>query len=170
MDERIKASVVLDGSLYLNKIPNYSKKDINKVPVLLFRMDTSDYQTMKDRFINVYKSFSNEFSQLEKDAEKLAGTFIHHQEKLYNILSSYKSFVRLKGSDHMTFMDFPILFNQEKTNYGLSTQRAYEIINMSISKFFEEFLYQIANAYSNFVDCNEYPEVCEINGSGKIQS
>lgn len=138
-DERVKAGIILDGSLHLIS-------DAEKVttPFLSIRQENSSLQQMK-------QIWSNEVAEAYGKGQKL----------LYDSLGGFKSFIKISGSDHMTFTDVPIIFNPEE-----SVKLTHDAINNITLSFFEEFLKGEKSTFSELVN-KANQKFCKIDSEGK---
>jgi hypothetical protein len=138
-DERIKAGIILDGSLHLIS----HEKQIT-VPFLLVRQQNSTLEQMK-------QIWSNEVAEAYSEGQKL----------LYDALTGFKSFIKVKDSDHMTFTDVPVIFNPDE-----SVKNTHDVINDITITFFVEFLGDKNSAFSELVNTNS-PGFCVIDREGE---
>lgn len=159
-EKKIKAGIILDGSLQLLSIKERLEKGgfIEK-PFLSFRQHNSTYQLMKEN------------STLSKEnAEKISSLIRDGQKQLYEFLNGYKSFIKLKDAKHNTFNDLPVLFKGKSIFHdGMPIERAHKIINLVSIKFFNEFLLNKKREYQDFINYTQiYPELYKINEEGEI--
>jgi hypothetical protein len=169
-DTRIKAIVMLDGSL---QIFNLSKKisegkSLN-TPLLNFRRGSIDYSNEMKKIIesNADIKDGEEFRKRIIGRHQTLIEQIRGQKELYEYLSGYKSFIKLKNSEHLTFTDWPVIFNREFVNSVLNIKEAHEIISDITTRFFNEFLCGIKDDYRNFINSNRCSKICVINENGE---
>lgn len=169
-DIRIKAIVMLDGSL---QIFNLSKKisegkSLN-TPLLNFRRGSIDYSNEMKKIIesNADIKDGEEFRKRIIGRHQTLIEQIRGQKELYEYLSGYKSFIKLKNSEHLTFTDWPVIFNREFVNGVLNIKEAHEIISDITTRFFNEFLCGVKDDYRNFINSNRCLKICVINENGE---
>jgi dienelactone hydrolase len=160
---KVKATVLFDASLQFFDIDE--KQSLN-TPTLNFRRGSFDYKTSMSMFINYLKD--------KVDAEKFKTEMITYdrvlrdsddeQKKLFNYVSAYKSFIKLNGSNHMTFTDFPIIAGNKMVSEILSLEKAHGIINDITIRFFDEFLIGNQGEYSKFIKNTDYVTLIDENG------
>jgi hypothetical protein len=90
---------------------------------------------------------------------------IDEQKNLYEYLAGYKSFIKLKYSEHLTFTDLPLIYNQEMENDILPIKEAHKIISEITVKFYNEFLLGIKGDYTRFI--GSCPHICIIDKDGE---
>ena len=167
-DKRIKAVIMLDGSLqYFNLAKDISEGKSLNTPFLNFRRGTIDYADEMKKAIefNMVNTEGDEFKKrIVMRHQTLIGQ-IKGQEELYNYLKGYKSFIKLKYSEHLTFTDWPVIYNQEMENGKLPIKRAHEIISEITTRFYNEFLCGIDGDYKGFINNASFPEICIISKS-----
>ena len=170
-DTRIKAVVMLDGSLqYLNLTKELSEgKELN-TPFLNFRRGSIDYSEEMKKAIefNADKTNGEEFKKRIIMRHQVLLKQIEGQKQLYQYLAGYKSFIKLKDSEHLTFTDWPIIHNQELENGILLIKEAHEIISEITVRFYNEFLCGLEGDYRNFINNNCCPQICIIDKYGEI--
>jgi pimeloyl-ACP methyl ester carboxylesterase len=169
-DTRIKAVVMLDGSLqYFNLTKEILEEKRLYTPFLNFRRGTIDYAEEMKKTIefNVDKMNGEEFKKrIVMRHQTLLGQ-IKGQKELYEYLEGYKSFIKLKNSEHLTFTDWPVIYNQEMENDILPIKEAHEIISEITVRFYNEFLCGIEGDYRNFINSNRCPQICIISKNGE---
>ena len=170
-DNRIKAVVMLDGSLqYINLNEDIKEGKSLKTPFLNFRRGTINYEEEMKKAIELcaVKTDGETFKKriIMRD-QTLIGQ-IEGQKQLYKYLSSYKSFIKLNHSEHMTFTDWSVIYNEEMVNDILPIKKAHDIISEITYKFLNEFLCGAVGAYSNDIKSNSYPEISIINSDGDV--
>lgn len=167
-DTRIKAIVMLDGSLqYLNLTKDILEGKRLYTPFLNFRRGIIDYSEEMKKAIefNAAKMNGEEFKKrIVMRHQTLIGQ-IKGQKELYEYLAGYKSFIKLKNSEHLTFTDWPVIFKQEMENDILPIKEAHEIISEITTRFYNEFLYGVEGDYRNFI--NSCPQICLISKNGE---
>jgi len=168
-DTRIKAVVMLDGSLqYFNLTKDILEKRLY-TPILNFRRGTIDYAEEMKKAIefNADKMNGEEFKKrIVMRHQTLIGQ-IRTQKDLYEYLSGYKSFIKLKYSEHLTFTDWPVIYNQEMENDILPIKEAHEIISEITVRFYNEFLCGVEGDYRDFINSNRCPQICIISKDGE---
>lgn len=170
-DTRIKAVVMLDGSLqYLNLTKDILEGKKLYTPLLNFRRGTIDYSEEMKKSIefNADKTNGEEFMKRIITRHQVLVRQIEAQKQLYEYLAGYKSFIKLKDSEHLTFTDWPVICNQKLENDILPIKEAHEIISEITFRFFNEFLCGLEGHYQNFINSNSYPQVCIINKNGEL--
>lgn len=166
-DERIKATVLFDASLQFFNLNQYikDKKTLN-VPTLNFRRGSFDYESSMNRLINHLKdkvdgeNFKNQiiiYDKVLRDSND-------EQKKLFHYISAYKSFIKLKESEHMTFTDYPIISGNKMLGQTLTVKKAHEIINDITIRFFNEFLGGKQCEYRNFIKNTEFITLVDEDG------
>lgn len=138
-DERIKAGIILDGSLHLLS----DTKEVS-TPFLSVRQEKSSLEQMKEIW-----------------SDDVAVAYAKGQKLLYDSLGGFKSFIKIKGSDHMTFTDVPTIFNP-----GESIKSTHDVINNITFSFFEEFLNGKKSTFTEFVK-KDNKNFCKIDSEGK---
>ncbi|HLO11034.1 MAG TPA: dienelactone hydrolase family protein [Pseudoneobacillus sp.] len=128
-DERIKAGVILDGSLFLIS-------DVKNVhtPILSIRQHHSSYQQMKEIW----------------DAES-AELFSKGQQSLWDSLRGIKYFMKINQSNHISFTDAPIFMNK-KNDIVESVGRIHHTINDFTIAFFNELLERKSHDFSQMIN------------------
>lgn len=168
-DTRIKAVIMFDGSLqYFNLTKDISEGKRLNTPFLNFRRGTIDYmeEMIKAIELNMVNTEGEEFKKrIIMRHQTLIGQ-INGQEELYEYLAGYKSFIKLKDSEHLTFTDWPVIYNQEMENDKLSIKKAREIISEITTRFFNEFLCGLEGNYRDFINSGSCPEICIISKYG----
>ncbi|MFL0269330.1 alpha/beta hydrolase family protein [Candidatus Clostridium radicumherbarum] len=169
-DTRIKAVVMLDGSLqYFNLTKDILEGKRLNIPFLNFRRGTIDYEEEMKKAIefNAEKMNGEEFKKrIVMRHQTLLGQ-IKGQKELYEYLEGYKSFIKLKNSEHLTFTDWPVIYNQEMENDILPIKEAHEIISEITVSFYNEFLCGVEGDYRNFINSNRCPQICIISNDGE---
>lgn len=165
-DTRIKAVIMLDGSLqYFNLGKDISAGKRLNTPLLNFRRGTIDYaEEMKKAIeLNMISTDDEEFKKrIVMRHQTLIGQ-IKGQEELWKYLTGYKSFIKLENSEHLTFTDWPVIYNQEMENGKLPVKKAHEIISQITTRFYNEFLCGIEGDYRDFVNSGYHIEICVMN-------
>lgn len=128
-DTRLKVGVILDGSLH---VTSHEKR--TTVPFLSIRQEKSTYTQMKEIW-----------------ADEIAKPFSNGQKMLYDALTGYKLFIKVKNADHMSFTDVPVIFSQENTP-DETIQKNHAIINDLTVTFFEEFLKEESMKFTQSMD------------------
>lgn len=167
-DTRIKAVIMLDGSLqYLNLTKDLLEGKKLYTPLLNFRRGSIDYSEDMKKTIELIadKTNGDEFKKRIIDRHQVSIRQIDGQKQLYEYLGGYKSFIKLKNSEHLTFTDWSVIYNQELENDILPIKEAHEIISEITVRFYNEFLCGIEGDYRNFI--NSCPQVCRINKDGE---
>jgi hypothetical protein len=169
-DTRIKAIVMLDGSL---QIFNLSKDILEGkrlfTPFLNFRRGSSDYSEEMKKVIefNIDKLNGEEFKKRIIMRHQALTKQIEGQRDLYEYLAGYKSFIKLKNAEHLTFTDWPVIHNQQFENKILPIKEAHEIISEITVRFYNEFLCGVEGDYTNFINSNRCPQISIINKHGE---
>jgi hypothetical protein len=114
IDHRIRAGVILDGSLHL-----ISVNQPVAIPFLSLRQQFSAYQEMKEIW----------------NAEE-AEIFSVGQQALFDSLTGEKFFIKINDANHLSFSDAPLLFPKKLESVEPIHQA---IIEMTVT-FFNEFL------------------------------
>lgn len=170
-DTRIKAVVMLDGSLqFFNLTKDILEGKRLKTPFLNFRRGTIDYEEEMKKAIefNADKMNGEDFKKrIVMRHQTLLGQ-IRGQKELYEYLEGYKSFIKLKNSEHLTFTDWPVIHNQELENDILPIKDAHESISEITTRFYNEFLCGIEGDYRNFINSNSCPHIYRINKDGEL--
>ncbi|MCQ6557166.1 alpha/beta hydrolase family protein [Paenibacillus mendelii] len=139
-DSNIKAAILLDPSLHLmGTDPSYVH-----IPVLLLRQHSSTYEMLKNDGWN----------------EELARDTMNGQMHVANVLTGYKSFIKIHGANHITFSDVPIHFNETQID------AKHEAINKVITLFLTEFVHNQAGEYTN--NLTEIMGISQINSDGTM--
>jgi hypothetical protein len=109
-DSRLKACISLDGSLHL-----LEKEGEFHFPVLNLRQEQATCEEM----MSVMK-------------DVIAEAYTEGQEYLYQNSRDHRVFAKIRGADHMSFSDIPLIFNQ-----GEDEERTgiYEAINEAVGAF-----------------------------------
>jgi len=128
-DARIKTGIILDGSLHLIS----HKKNMDK-PFLSIRQEKSNYKQMK-----------------QICSDKIAESYSYGQKSLFNTLKGYKLFLKVKNSDHMSFTDVPIIYN-DSDQLDDSVSKVHEVINKLTVTFFNDFLLKNNTRFSQLVN------------------
>lgn len=168
-DKRIKAGILLDGGLCdLDLTERLHNNNYLNTPFLNFRQEYSTYESMSNKFINDLKAqFDENSDELNNEMtafKEISSRYVKGQKDLYQYLTGFKSFIKLKGAEHMNFTDIPVILNKNID----TTVKLYEIINKVNLIFFNEFLLGKAGCYTKFIKNNPYQELCEIDSSGNI--
>lgn len=146
MDTRIKAGVIMDGSLQL--ITHETKLT---TPFLLLRQENSTYEQMKQVW-----------------NQEVAAAYSDGQQSLYDTLAGYKSFIKVNNADHLSFSDIPILFNNEEPEKP-TVENVHQVINQLSIAFFDEFLKGKELVYSRLINSSETPsEFDRVDRNGEI--
>ncbi len=165
-DARIKAVVMLDGSL---QIINLTKEILEGkklyTPLLNFRRGSIYYAEEMKNLIetNADKMNGEEFKKKIIMNHQLLIDQTQGQSDLNEYLAGYKSFIKLRNSEHLTFTDWPVIFNVKKINNVLIIKEAHEIISEITVKFYNEFLCGIEGDYRSFINSDTCPEICIID-------
>lgn len=159
VDKRIKALVLFDAALQLLNLETEitENKHLN-TPTLNLRRGTYNYADSMKMFINYLKENSDDKtfkSQVILYDSVLRDSDIQ-QKYLFNYLSGYKSFVKIKSTTHMTFTDYSIIRGAKMESEELSVEKAYNLINDRTSRFFNEFLCGKKGVYSKELKEDEY--------------
>lgn len=166
-DARIKAAITLDGSLqYFNLAKDISEGRRLSTPFLNFRRGTIDYaeEIKKAIEFNADKTDGEEFKKRIISRHQVSIKQIDEQKNLYEYLAGYKSFIKLKYSEHLTFTDWPLIYNQEMENDILPIKEAHKIISEITARFYNEFLLGIKGDYTRFI--GSCPQICIIDKDG----
>jgi len=170
-DTRIKAVVMLDGSLqHFDLAKDIEEGKRMTTPFLNFRRGSIDYYEEMKKAIefNESRTDGEEFKKrIVRRSKTLIGQ-IEGQKQLYEYLSGYKSFIKLNHSEHLTFTDWPVIYNQEFENNTLSIKEAHEIISEITARFFKEFLCGMRGSYHEFINSGTCPLICGINKNGEV--
>ncbi|GAA0330031.1 hypothetical protein GCM10008967_20660 [Bacillus carboniphilus] len=141
-DSRVKAGIILDGSLHLLSFAQQVK-----TPFLLVRQQHASYDEMREVW-----------------SEKVAKAYSIGQESLFHCLTGYKKFVKVQGADHMSFTDIPVLFSQDQE----SRERG-EDLHQTISEltffFFNDHLSHTGQSLQKLIEANSH-RVYELNDTG----
>ncbi|MGE8204663.1 dienelactone hydrolase family protein [Heyndrickxia sp. NPDC080065] len=144
-DKRIKAGIILDGSLHLLS----HEKDV-WTPFLSIRQHQSTYQQMREIW-----------------SEEVAQAYCEGQKLLYDRLTGNKLFVNVTDSDHMSFTDVPFIFSN---NADKSVERIHHVVNELVVGFFDEFLAYKNSDFSHLVnDKSTDSRFSIIDREGKIE-
>lgn len=169
-DFRIKAVVMLDGSLQIFNLTEdlLSGKRLN-TPFLNFRRGSIDYFEEMSKMIELHadKTSGEEFKEKIIARHQTLTKQIIGQRELFEYLSGYKSFIKLKDSEHLTFTDWPVIHNLAVINGRLAVDKAHEIISNITVRFFNEFLCGMEYNYRSFIDENRSPLISLINKNGE---
>lgn len=158
-DKRIKVLVMLDGSLqYINLNKEIAEgKKLNK-PLLNFRKGLNKYDERMKSFIEKNKDKFD--GELFKDfLLREHYTIINQeegQEQLMKYLDKYQSSIKLCNTEHMTFSDWFIVKKELKNNEMIPVEEAHNIINYVIVSFFDEFLCEINQEYTDILKSERY--------------
>ncbi|MDX8362988.1 hypothetical protein [Cytobacillus sp. IB215316] len=145
-DVRIKAGIILDGSLHLIS----HEKKIDK-PFMSIRQEKSSYEQMK-------QVWSNE----------IAEAYSNGQQLLYDVLTGDKLFLKIKDSDHMSFTDVPVIFNHND-NLDESVKVVHDTINELTIAFFEQFLNGKDTSFFEWVNSKtNNPNIYVIDCKGEV--
>jgi hypothetical protein len=169
-DTRIKAVVMLDGSLQIFNLTNdLSVGERLSTPFLNFRRGSIDYTGEMNKCIeaNTSKSDGEEFKKRIIERHQSLTAQINGQRQLYEYLTGYKSFIKLKNSEHLTFTDFPTIYNLEFVNKTLPIKEAHKIIGEITYRFFDEFLCGKEGRYTSFISDSCSPLICRIDKNGE---
>lgn len=169
-DERIKAVVMLDGSLQIfNLTKDLSEGRRLSTPFLNFRRGSIDYTGEMKKCIesNTDKTDGVEFKKRIIERHQSLTAQINGQRQLYEYLTGYKSFIKLKNSEHLTFTDFPTVYNVEFINKILPIKEAHKIISEITYRFFDEFLCGKEGSYTSFISDSCSPLICRIDRDGE---
>lgn len=139
-ETRIKAGVMLDPSFHLI---NFNENEKINTPFLIMRQEKSTYEQL-----------CNELS------EGIINPFLNGFERLHDLLSGYKSFVKVEGTHHMTFSDVPIHYKEEQISMK------HEIISKYATSFLCEFTQNKTSTYQRLLRSKDSNEVVEIDIKG----
>lgn len=166
-DERVKATVLFDASLqFFNLNQHIKNKQTLNIPTLNFRRGSFDYESSMNRFIDYLKDKADgeKFKKEIIIYDKVLKDSNDEQKKLFHYISAYKSFIKLKESDHMTFTDYSVIRGNKMVGETLSVKNAHEIINDLTIRFFNEFLCGKQGEYSNFIKNTKYITLVDEDG------
>lgn len=169
-DTRIKAIIMLDGSLqFVNLTKEILEGKRLHTPLLNFRRGFTDYSEEMKKAIefNADKMNGEDFKKRIIMRHQVLIGQIERQKELYEYLTGYKSFIKLKNSEHLTFTDWPVIRNQELVSGILPIKEAHEIISEITVRFYNEFLCGMEGEYKNFISSNKCPQICMINKNGE---
>ncbi|UNK20294.1 dienelactone hydrolase family protein [Paenibacillus sp. N3/727] len=138
---RIKAGVMLDASFHLLNLNENVK--IN-TPFLIMRQEKCTHDELR-----------NEFS------EGIITPFVDGFERLYTLLSGYKSFVKVQGAHHMTFSDVPMHYKEEKIS------EKHKTISNYATSFLSEFIQNKTETYQSLLGSMQFNKIVEINKKGE---
>lgn len=170
-DTRIKAIVMLDGSLqHFDLVKDINAGKRMTTPFLNFRRGSIDYDEEMKKAIefNESRTDGEVFKKRIVGRNKTLIGQIEGQRQLYEYLLGYKSFIKLKHSEHLTFTDWPVIYNQEFENNILSIKEAHEVISEITARFFKEFLCGMEGVYDEFIKSGSCPLICSINKDGEV--
>ncbi|WP_236588162.1 alpha/beta hydrolase family protein [Tumebacillus amylolyticus] len=137
-DSRVKAVVLQDPSLHL---PAYEREV--QVPLLLQRqMNTSRDDLAKSGM-----------------QESVKEATLSGQRLLFDRAKGFRSLIKIKGANHMTFCDFPILFGNVEETAVLQ-----EAISELTVAFLDEWLLGRNRAYQEFIAIDS--RVAQIDADG----
>lgn len=161
-DERIKALVMLDGSLQYIDLNSeiLEGKNLNK-PLLNFRKGLNKYEERMKFFIerNENKLDGEKFKKLIISQHYTVIKQEEGQDQLAQYLGNYQSSIKLNKTEHMTFSDWFIIKNQCEDNDMLSIEEAHCIINDVTISFLDEFLCGINEEYTNILKNSRYSDL-----------
>lgn len=166
-DSRIKATVIFDASLQFMDLSKEIKANEKLLtPLLNFRRGSFDYETSMTDLINYCKDATDAetFKKHVIIYDNVLTSSKKNQKDLFNYLSGYKSFIKLKGSRHITFNDCSIIKGELMESETLSSSRAHEVINEKTIRFLNEFLLNKRGEYSSYIKNDEYIELINENG------
>ena len=144
-DDRIKAAVNMDGTLYGEKI---EETGVEK-PLMIFNGEKSiDYNEYK-------KTLNQADSQLDKPLSYYENNWKETTERRENALANGGISIEIPHTSHMSFTDFP-LFSPFFANKGEDPRYVHEVINAFTLHFFDFHLKnkpfhlkQLKKAYSD---------------------
>lgn len=142
-NKNVKGIILWDASFqYFDDIVEYEEF---RMPVLNFRRGTCNYEDEIKKFIEVNESILSEevFNLRLKDRKNVSKRQFDAQKKLSKCIDFNGNFIKLNGSEHMSFTDFPIVHNYNNDNEF--DQTMYDIIADTTINFIE-----------NVIDDNEY--------------
>jgi hypothetical protein len=170
-DPRIKAVVLLDAALhYVNLEKEINEGILLNTPLLNFRKGSIDYEEGMKKAIKHFAAISDgeTFKRRIILQDQVLTRQRKGQKELYEYLSGYKSFIKLKDSEHLTFTDLPVIYNQALENDVLPIPEAHEVISEITVRFFNEFLCGTEADYRNFINSTHCPRVCMIDKLGEL--
>lgn len=146
IDTRIKAGVIMDGSLQLIT----HEKQLT-TPFLLMRQENSTYEQMTQVW-----------------NQEVAAAYSEGQQALYDTLGGFKSFIKVNNADHLSFSDIPVLFKHEDREKS-TVESVHQVINQLSIAFLDEFLKGKELAYSHLISNRETPsEFDRIDQNGEV--
>lgn len=170
-DTRIKSVVLLDGALqYISLLKEINEGKSLNTPLLNFRKGFIDYEEEMKKAIKYFaancdgETFKKRITMQDEVLTRLK----EGQKELYDYLAGYKSFIKLKNSEHLTFTDWPVINNQELVNDILPVKEAHEIISEITVRFYNEFLCGVEGEYSNFINSTSCSKICIIDKNGQL--
>lgn len=136
-DDRLQCVILLDASLHL------LNNSILDAPLLNIRQEAASLPELR-----------------ESMREVVATAYIDGQRRLYDSLNSPKSFMKIIGSDHMSFSTLGTLASGESSRHVISTMQQATIA------FLKEHLSGESGAYTKFLGENRPANLIEIDGEG----
>ncbi|MBS4174505.1 hypothetical protein [Bacillus sp. FJAT-49736] len=128
-DNRVKAGVILDGSLHL----------------------ISHDTPVNTPFLSIRQQHATLSEMLQIWSNEVAEAYSKGQQLLYDSLSGYKLFIKVNNSDHMSFSDVPLIF-KEKNEEMINA--VHHTVNKIMIEFFKEFLIDKKAAFSQWIERN----------------
>lgn len=170
-DSRIKATVLFDPSLqFMDLAKEIESNEKLRTPLLNFRRGSFDYETSMTELINYCKDTTDgeTFKKHVTIYDNVLVSSKKNQKDLFNYLSGYKSFIKLKGSRHITFNDYSIIKGELMESETLPSSKAHEVINDKTIRFLNEFLLNKSGEYSRYIKNDEYITLINENGESII--
>ncbi len=146
-NSNIKALVLWDASLqYFDDLSEYQDYHI---PVLNLRRGLCNYTDEIEYFIkaNSMKMSVEECETSLEIRKKVSRMQFDSQQKLYKSIFGRKSFIKLKGSVHMSFTDFPVVSPVRDENTVSHNNKLYSMISEVTSAFLNDILFSDKNSY-----------------------
>lgn len=150
-DTPVRCVVLLDGSLHLLDSQKVA------VPLLSMRQDAASY----DEFLTLMHRDSESFPEVVDESKRqLARAFCDGQNQLYDDAQAIKSFVKVIGTEHMSFSTVGSLISDVHRD-------AIEAIQATTVAFLDEFLNGKLGSFSSFLQGVHRPvNVVEIDRDG----
>lgn len=139
-DARIRACVMLDASFQLLELGE--NVNIN-TPILIMRQEKCTYDELR-----------NELSE-----EKIY-PYVNGFERLFTLLSGYKSVVKVQGANHMTFCDVPVYYKEE------GIDEIHYVISKFATNFLRTFILNKKVDYKRSLDSKIWSKIVEIDEKG----
>lgn len=128
-DNRIKAAVNMDGTLYGDKV----KKQGIKKPLMIFNGEKSiDYKSYK-------KTLKQADTKLKKPLSYYENNWKETTERRENAVANGGISIEIPHTSHMSFTDFP-LFSPFFANKGEDPRHVHNVINAYTLNFFDAHL------------------------------